>query len=79
VKSRLLEAVHESAGDLHAALLEDVDDRLIRERMLRVFFGDELFELPSTCKRHRNRGREARKARGEITQTCGEDCRQNEG
>src|SRR3954464_4686960 len=36
---------HGATRDLHAALLEDVDDRLIGERMLRVFFGDELLDL----------------------------------
>src|SRR3954465_12230094 len=36
---------HGATRDLHAAFLENVDDGLIGERMLRVFFGDELLDL----------------------------------
>src|SRR4051812_12367625 len=34
-----------AAGDLDTAFLQDVDDRLIGERVLGILFGDELLDL----------------------------------
>src|SRR4051794_8388290 len=36
---------HRASGDLDAALLQDVDDRLIGERMLGVLLSHELLDL----------------------------------